>query len=177
MTKDENPLLSLLQECKTGDNNIVRHELVKITLPANTPLPRLNFPDIPNLRNARIRGIRVLTAEFVGKTVENETPVTFNTLKNGVFVTLQSYDGNNFMYRFPAVDLVDYKAVTNARDPMGQINVRDMIGQPVNYPKSYVEFAPNVQVAADTVLLFSIYYRYSSRDEQAMFSSRLSERS
>jgi hypothetical protein len=142
---------------------IVRHEWVEILISANNAITRLYFPDIANIRNAHLRSIELYTGANFAVGVQN-IPVLSQLNLQTAWLTLQSYDGREFVHQRPAQDFFAFGAAIN-------FNFRDFVGQRVNWPKSYFDFVPPLAaVANDRVLPVSIYYQY---DEEAEKESKI----
>ena len=61
---------------------IERFEAVEINVPTSSTLTRFYFPDLPNLRNAKITAIQVYTPGTITATpLTGSTPVTLADLK------------------------------------------------------------------------------------------------
>ena len=70
---------------------ISRFEAVEIPVPSGSTLTRFYFPDLPNLRNARISAIQVYTAGTLTATpLTGSTPVTTADLKKSFLIQFQS---------------------------------------------------------------------------------------
>ena len=79
---------------------VTRFEAVEIAVPSGSTLTRFNFPDLPNLRNAKIDRIVFYTAGTITATpLTGSTPVTTADMKKS-FVTL--YEGDlQLLYNVP----------------------------------------------------------------------------
>ena len=71
---------------------IKRFQAVEINVPSGSTLTRFQFPDQPQLRNAKIQGIQVYTPTAITKTpLSGATPTTLADLKQS-FLTLYQGD-------------------------------------------------------------------------------------
>jgi len=146
---------------------IIRHELVEILIPAGSTLTRFQFPDIPNLRNSHIWGFQVYTRDEVTNSIISGASVcTHLVVLHQSFITLVNYGGKEFMKQIPAINFntisFDLNTSTNAFDT----NNKGLIGQKVNYPKSYVEFSTAPAGGSTTSYLVSVYYSLPMAEEE-----------
>jgi len=146
---------------------IIRHELVEILIPAGSTLTRFQFPDIPNLRNSHIWGFQVYTRDEVTNSIISGASVcTHAVVLHQSFITLVNYGGKEFMKQIPAINFntisFDLNTSTNAFDT----NNKGLIGQKVNYPKSYVEFSVAPAGGSVTSYLTSVYYSLPMAEEE-----------
>lgn len=147
---------------------IIRHELVSVAIPANSTLSRFNIPDLPNLRNVHTFGIQVYTDEITTRDIISQNPVvnSIPVLKNS-FITLVNYGGKEFLKQAPAT--IFQTIVLNLdRENKSQYeqDFKQLIGQKVNYPKSFIEFTAPPATAVDTAYIFSVYYSLPMEDEK-----------
>jgi len=146
---------------------VVRHEMVSITIPANSTLTRFNIPDLPNLRNVHTFGIQIYTDQQLRNDIISQNPVcnSLAVLKNS-FVTLVNYGGKEFLKQAPAT--IFQTIVNNAVVEKNQYeqDFKALIGQRVNYPKSFIEFSAPPAVANDTAYIFSVYYTLPIEEEK-----------
>lgn len=147
---------------------IIRHELVSIAIPANSTLSRFNIPDLPNLRNVHTFGIQVYTDEITTRDIISQNQVVNSTavLRNS-FITLVNYGGKEFLKQAPAtifqtIVLNDTNMVKNEYEQ----DFKQLIGQKINYPKSFVEFSAPPATAVDTAYIFSVYYSLPMEEEK-----------
>jgi hypothetical protein len=85
---------------------IKRFEAVEINVPSGSTLTRFYFPDLPQLRNAKIEAVQVYAAGSISATpLTGSTPVALADLKKS-FLTL--YQGDlQLIYNIPLVALQD----------------------------------------------------------------------
>jgi hypothetical protein len=144
---------------------IVRHELVSILIPANSTLTRFNIPDLPNLRNVHTFGIQVYSDLFVSKDIISQNPVLdSNAVTNYAFITLVNYGGKEFLKQAPAA--MFQTLVRTSDKAVYEQDFKALIGQRVNYPKSFVEFTAPVATSIDTAFIFSVYYTLPIEEEK-----------
>ena len=91
---------------------IKRFQAVEINVPSGSTLTRFQFPDQPQLRNAKIQGIQVYTPTAITKTpLSGATPVTLADLKQS-FLTL--YQGDlQIIYRLPLLAFNNIQDLTS----------------------------------------------------------------
>ena len=93
---------------------IDRFEAVEIPVPSGSTLTRFYFPDLPNLRNAKVNNIQIYTAGSITATpLTGSTPVTTTDMKKS-FITLYSGD-LQLVYNMPM--LAFNNMVNSATDP------------------------------------------------------------
>lgn len=147
---------------------IVRHEFVSIIIPANSTLSRFNIPDLPNLRNVHTFGIQVYTNEILNRDIISQLPVMNSpaVLKNS-FLTLVNYGGKEFLKQTPSVvfQTIVLNDTIDVKNEYEQ-DFKSLIGQRVNYPKSFFEFTAPPATAVDTAFVFSVYYTLPLEEEK-----------
>lgn len=146
---------------------IVRHELVSINIPASSTLTRFNIPDLPNLRNVHTFGIQVFTDIQVLRDIISQNPVcNAVAVLNNSFITLVNYGGKEFLKQAPAT--MFQTIVDNGIQDKNQYeqDFKGLIGQRVNYPKSFVEFSAPPAQLFDTAYIFSVYYTLPIEEEK-----------
>ena len=91
---------------------IKRFQAVEINVPSGSTLTRFQFPDQPQLRNAKIQGIQVYTPTAITKTpLSGATPTTLADLKQS-FLTL--YQGDlQILYQLPILAFNNIQDLTS----------------------------------------------------------------
>lgn len=142
---------------------IIRHELVSVNIPANSTLTRFVIPDLANLREVLTFGIQVYTNQQITKDIISQNIVVDQNLvlKNS-FITFVNYGGKEFLKQAPSVlfNTLNYQSEINIAD-VGQFQDQDfksLVGQRINFPKSFIEFTTPPAVDVDTAFIFSVYY-------------------
>ena len=146
---------------------IVRHEMVSILIPANSTLTRFNIPDLPNLRNVHTFGLQVYTDQQLKLDVISQNPVLNSVaVLRDSFITLVNYGGKEFLKQAPST--IFQTIVGNGVLDKNEYeqDFKGLIGQRVNYPKSFVEFTNPPATAADTAFIFSVYYTLPIEEEK-----------
>ena len=134
---------------------VSRFEAVEIAVPSGSTLTRFAFPDLPNLRNAKIQRIVAYTAGTITATpLTGSTPVTTADMKKS-FVTL--YEGDlQLLYNIPILEFNNI--VNSATDPY--INeALDIDGITISWTKSYISL-PSALATTGTVYSFGIFYTF-----------------
>lgn len=134
---------------------IERFEAVEIAVPSGSTLTRFYFPDLPNLRNARITNIAIYTAGTITATpLTGSTPVTTADLKKS-FLTL--YEGDlQLVYNIP---MLSFNSIVNgAADPY-QFELPSVNGLTVSWVKSYVSL-PTALATTGTAYSFGVFYHF-----------------
>ena len=134
---------------------IERFEAVEISVPTGSTLTRFYFPDLPNLRNAKISAIQVYTAGTITATpLTGSTPVTTADLKKS-FLTL--YQGDlQLVYNVPMISLNNI--VNSATDPY-TFELPAVNGITVSWIKSYVSL-PSALATTGVAYSFGAYYNF-----------------
>jgi hypothetical protein len=134
---------------------IERFEAVEISVPSGSTLTRFYFPDLPNLRNAKISAIQVYTAGTITATpLTGSTPVTTADLKKS-FLTL--YQGDlQLVYNVPMISLNNI--VNSAADPY-TFELPAVNGITVSWVKSYVNL-PTALATTGVAYSFGVYYNF-----------------
>ena len=134
---------------------IDRFEAVEISVPSGSTLTRFYFPDLPNLRNAKITAIQVYTAGTITATpLTGSTPVTTADLKKS-FLTL--YEGDlQLIYNTPMLGLNNI--VNSAADPYS-FELPAINGITISWVKSYVVL-PTALATTGVAYSFGVYYHF-----------------
>ena len=134
---------------------IDRFEAVEIAVPSGSTLTRFYFPDLPNLRNAKITAIQVYTAGTITATpLTGSTPVTTADLKKS-FLTL--YEGDlQLIYNTPMLGLNNI--VNSASDPY-TFELPAVNGITISWVKSYVVL-PTALATTGVAYSFGVYYHF-----------------
>jgi len=134
---------------------IERFEAVEIAVPSGSTLTRFYFPDLPNLRNAKITGIQIYTAGTITATpLTGSTPVTTADLKKS-FLTL--YEGDlQLVYNVPMLTMNNM--VNSAADPY-TFELPTINGITISWVKSYVSL-PTALATTSVAYSFGVYYHF-----------------
>jgi hypothetical protein len=117
------------------------------------------FPDLPNLRNARVVAIETHSVNMLPICSDLNTPNVGIATFNNAFVTLVVADVNNIT-RMPLQNLQTMFENQAAAGVAGrvQMNPRDMQTLNIYFNKSYIEFPNAVVPATGTGFNFGVYY-------------------
>jgi hypothetical protein len=134
---------------------IERFEAVEINVPTGSTLTRFYFPDLPNLRNAKITGVQVYTAGTITATpLTGSTPVTTADLKKS---TLTLYEGDlQLVYNIPMLNFNNM--VNSAADPY-TFELPAINGMTLSWVKSYVN-VPTALATTNVAYSFGVYYHF-----------------
>jgi len=156
---------------------LIKSEVIEVKIIGGSTTNKIQLPDVPNLRNVHLWNIESWTLQEIPVSILSNTPLVNQALYNSIFLTLQSYNGKNFMWQKP---LLSFKNVSSTIVLPAVANTfvswfpTLFAGQKVNWPKSYIEIA-NVALipAATVVLLLDISYSESEaiekKDKKASF--------
>jgi hypothetical protein len=134
---------------------IDRFEAVEIPVPSGSTLTRFYFPDLPNLRNAKINNIQVYTAGSITATpLTGSTPVTTADMKKS-YLTLYSGD-LQLIYNVPL--LTFNNMINSAADPYVFDNPV-INGITISWVKSYVVL-PTALATTGVAYSFGVYYNF-----------------
>ena len=134
---------------------IERFEAVEINVPTGSTLTRFYFPDLPNLRNAKITAVQVYTAGTITATpLTGSTPVTTADLKKS---TLTLYEGDlQLVYNIPMLNFNNL--VNSAADPY-TFELPAINGLTLSWVKSYVN-VPTALATTNVAYSFGVYYHF-----------------
>jgi hypothetical protein len=145
---------------------IIRHELVSITIPANSTATRFNIPDLPNLRNVHLWGVQVYTKDQVFADINSGNALLSHTaVLHNSFLTLVNYGGKEFLKQAPSIIFNTIQANLNTSTNWNELDIKSFAGQKVNYPKSYIEFNTAPATGVNQVYLMSVYYSLPIAEE------------
>jgi hypothetical protein len=159
---------------------IIRHELVSVNIPANSTLTRFVIPDLPNLREVLTFGLQVYTVDEVAVDIISRNPVCSHTnVLHNSFMTFVNYGGKEFLKDAPAIMFNTINQAQGAgltATNWNEMDFKSLIGQRINFPKSFISFATPPATAVDTAYIFSVYYSLpllqEKRDSGFSFSNR-----
>lgn len=134
---------------------VQRFEAVEISVPSGSVLTQFNFPDLPNLRSARIDRIVFYTAGTISATpLTGSTPVTTADMKKS-FVTL--YEGDlQLLYRVPILEFNNI--VNSATDPY-QNDPLDINGITISWTKSFISL-PSALATTNVAYSIGVFYHF-----------------
>lgn len=131
--------------------NIKRAEYVEIQPPSTNTSTTLYFPDLPNLRTAKIEGMTTIIPALLSVGESGLTNAVIGAYQG---IILNIYFENGVFIKIPALSL----AVANGTAFHDAIVA--FAGQTIVWPKSYIFIADSAQVAATQgkALIFNIFY-------------------
>jgi hypothetical protein len=134
---------------------IERFEAVEINVPSGSTLTRFYYPDLPNLRNAKITAIQVYTAGTITATpLTGSTPVTTADLKKS---TLTLYEGDlQLVYNIP---LLNFNNIVNSAADPYTFELPVVNGMTISWVKSYVN-VPTALATTGVAYSFGVYYHF-----------------
>jgi len=134
---------------------ISRFEAVEIPVPIGSTLTRFYFPDLPNLRNAKITSIQVYTAGTITATpLTGSTPVTTADLKKS-YLTLYSGD-LQLVYNVP---MLTFNNIANSATDPYVFELPVVNGITISWVKSYVVL-PTALATTGVAYSFGVYYEF-----------------
>lgn len=138
---------------------IIRHEWVEIVVPANSTLTRFQFPDLPNLRNVLLMGIKVYDTNMLNASINNQLPLLSHTnVLQKSYITLVNYGGKEFLKQAPSLMFNTISFNLNASTNLYETYAKEFAGQRVNWPKSYVQLTSAAGNVVDQTFVFSVFY-------------------
>ena len=134
---------------------IERFEAVEISVPNGSTLTRFYFPDLPNLRNAKVTAIQVYTAGTITATpLTGSTPVTTADLKKS---SLTLYEGDlQLVYNIP---LLNFNNIVNSAADPYTFELPAVNGMTISWVKSYVNL-PTALATTNVAYSFGVYYHF-----------------
>lgn len=132
-----------------------RFESVEIPVSSGSSLTRWFFPDLPNLRNAKIRMIDVYTPGTITATpLTGSTPVTIADMKK---TTITLYVGDlQLVYNMPLLTFNNF--VNSATDPYINVPV-NVNGLTISWTKSFIS-VPSALATTGVAYSFGIFYDF-----------------
>lgn len=132
---------------------IKRFEAVEIPVPNGSTLTRFYFPDLPQLRNAKIEAVQVYMAGAISATpLTGSTPVTVADAKKS-FLTL--YQGDlQLIYNIPLVGLNNIQEGTTTPFVFDLPSMNDI---DISWTKSFVSL-PTALATTNVAYSFGVYY-------------------
>jgi hypothetical protein len=132
---------------------IKRFEAVEINVPNGSTLTRFYFPDLPQLRLAKIEAIQVYVAGAISATpLTGSTPVTVADAKKS-FLTL--YQGDlQLIYNIPILGLNNIQEGTTTPFVFELPSMNDI---DISWTKSFVSL-PSALATTNVAYSFGVYY-------------------
>jgi hypothetical protein len=132
---------------------IKRFEAVEINVPNGSTLTRYYFPDLPQLRQAKIEAIQVYVAGAISATpLTGSTPVTVADAKKS-FLTL--YQGDlQLIYNIPILGLNNIQEGTTTPFVFELPSMNDI---DISWTKSFVSL-PTALATTNVAYSFGVYY-------------------
>ena len=135
---------------------IERFEAIEVSVPNGSTLTRFQFPDVPQLRNAKISAIQVYTAGSITATpLTGSNPVTTADLKKS-FLTLYQGD-QQLIYSLPLISLNNM--VTGATPDPYTFELPAINGLTISWTKSYISL-PSALATTNVAYSFGVYYNF-----------------
>jgi len=134
---------------------VARFESVEVSVPNGSTLTRFAFPDLPNLRNAKIDRIVFYTPGTITATpLTGSTPVTVADMKKS-FVTL--YEGDlQLLYSVP---ILEFNNIVNASTDPYQNDPLDIDGITISWTKSYISL-PTALATTNVAYSIGVFYHF-----------------
>jgi hypothetical protein len=141
-------------------DQLFKHELVEVVIPAGSTASRYYLPDLPNLRNVHIWNIETYTNLEVPKSIISGNNVIASDLFRSCFLSLQTYNGKNFLYQRPILTFKTIQTTGDSAILTCEFYNKSFVGQKVNYPKSYIEIANPALISSNEnqSILLSVEY-------------------
>jgi len=130
---------------------IKRSEYAEVQVPASNTQQILYWPDLPNLRTAKVFGIEVYTASTF-PTAESQNSVV--SLANIKLAILNLYFDQGYFIKVPLISL--YR-----NDSAGYFyQIPQLAGQVIVWPKCYVQMVTSASASAvsSQSFVFNVYY-------------------
>jgi hypothetical protein len=130
---------------------IKRAEYVEVAIPTGNTNQRIYFPDLPNLREAKVFGIETFDVTTQGLTFTGATVQSLAQIKNSI---INLYFDGGYYIQVPALSFFRFNGTTfYAEIPM-------MAGQTIVWAKSYMFLTDSANIAnyAAKSFLFNVYY-------------------
>ena len=130
---------------------IKRAEYCEVQIPVSNTNQTLYFPDLPNLRTAKVFGLEIYTGDTLTTAESGNTVVS---LANTKLALVNLYFDQGYFIKVPAVSL--YRNNSTAF----YFNIPALAGQVIVWPKCYVQMITSTAAAAVSgqSFVFSVYY-------------------
>jgi hypothetical protein len=140
---------------------VIKHELIEVVVPAFSTATRFQLPDAQNLRNVQTWGIQAYYDNQVPISIISQRVVVNKKAFVYAFLTLENYSGREFdkqspLSKFQTIE--NNMTATTSECSIQEKDFKSMIGQRINFPKSYVDVVFPVSKEVDSVFLLSVYY-------------------
>ena len=138
---------------------IIRHEWIEMPVLAGSTLTRFNFPDLPNLRNVLLFGIKCYDDTMLQASINNQLPLLSKTnILNKSYLTLVNYGGKEFLKQAP-LQMFNTNSFDTALSPnFYETYAKYFAGQRVNWPKSYIQLTTGAGNVVDETFALSVFY-------------------
>jgi hypothetical protein len=147
---------------------IIRHEWVELPVLAGSTLTRFNFPDLPNLRNVLLFGLKVYDANILFASINNQLPLLSHTnVLHKSYITLVNYGGKEFLKQAPLMMFNTTSFDLNTSTNFFETYAKDFAGQRVNWPKSYIQLTTAAGNLTDQTYALSVFYSMPPAIERA----------
>jgi hypothetical protein len=146
-------------------NSLKRYELLELVIPPNYGASRINYPDIPQLRDDTtqdiiIRGIETFSIEAMPLSAQGGVVATTVQLQNA-FLTLY-VDGEESVRRIPLIRLNNMFQAAAAGTSFQEFERTELENLKIDWNKTYIEFAqpPNTGGAnAQFSIMLGVIYK------------------
>lgn len=130
---------------------IKRAEYLEVQVPASNTNQVLYFPDAPNLRNAKVFGLEIYSADTTTTAESGNTVVSLSNIKLAI---VNIYFDNGYFIKVPAISLYRNNGTTF------YFEIPKLAGQVIVWPKCYVQMVTSTAAAAvsSQSFVFNIYY-------------------
>jgi hypothetical protein len=130
---------------------IKRAEYCELQVPAANTNQILYFPDLPNLRTAKVFGLEVFTSDTL-TTAESQNSVV--SLTNIKLAIVNLYFDQGYFIKVPAISLYRNNGTQFYFD------IPQLAGQVIVWPKCYVQMVTSAAASAvsSQSFVFSVYY-------------------
>tara|TARA_R110000868_G_scaffold40695_2_gene140128 strand:- start:2337 stop:2825 length:489 start_codon:yes stop_codon:yes gene_type:complete len=147
---------------------IIRHEWVELPVVAGSTLTRFNFPDLPNLRNVLLFGIKCYTTDMLNASINNQLPLLSHTnILQKSYITLVNYGGKEFLKQAPLQMFNTNSFNLQTSTNFFETYAKDFAGQRVNWPKSYIQLTSVAGNVTDQTYALSVFYSMPLAQERS----------
>lgn len=147
---------------------IIRHEWIELPVLAGSTLTRFNFPDLPNLRNVLLFGIKCYTTDMLQLSINNQLPLLSHTnVLQKSYITLVNYGGKEFLKQAPLQMFNSTSFDLNTSTNFYETYSKEFAGQRVNWPKSYIQLTTSAGNLTDQTYALSVFYSMPPAVERA----------
>ena len=131
-----------------------KYEFVSVTVPAGDTTNEYYFPDLPNLRNAKVSTLSAYYSSLLAKTPDNIDLISLTDLESA-YLVLNISDKEDI--KIPMFNLLSI--VRFAADFANQDGYPALKGKVIRWPQSYIKFPDGHGVMTKFNIAIGVFYQ------------------